>query len=340
MDQVVEDKPALFREVLQHLDKVKQTPSIKLDEELLRRGSRNADTHTPRETLWNILSTGEQTLQSLEQDPRPLTKLLERVVLSLPFDELKTTISPEKLEEGLKSPSVPIQLLILAYLQKAADSPSGAGFVAVPPSLSKVLVETWLATESTEVSDKSLDTIVALLEVDSPSTSTFVVTRSGSGEASGQGLLWRRIFTDVEVYSLLFEWTTLTTKSRHRVSTKKGLHQATISQGRLLDFISRLSEIDWTQISTSTLPEVEKIYMKGNTENQPYGGILRYAVSDMIDPGDYLMQVLRHDFFLKLLNVAEETNPRNVSPRLLGALQANTGANTNGTPNGAQGLHL
>lgn len=340
MDQVVEDKPLLFREVLQQLSDVKQAPSTKLDEELLRRASRNTDTHTPRQILWEILKLGEETLQALEQDPRPLTRLLEQVVLSLPFDELKTTISPEKLEEGLQSPSNPVQLLILAYLQKAADTPSGAGFVAVSPSLSKTLVGTWLATESTEVSDKALDTIVALLEVDSPCTSTFVVTQNASGEALGQGILWRRIFTDPEVYSLLFEWTTLTTKSRHQISTKKGLHQATISQGRLLDLISRSSEIDWTQISTSTLPEVEKLYMKGNTQDQPFGGILRYAASDMIDQSDYLMQVLRQDFFLKLLNVAEETNSRDVSPRLLEALQTSTGLGTNGSAHSAEGLHL
>ncbi|KAK5090692.1 hypothetical protein LTS08_002399 [Lithohypha guttulata] len=339
MDQVVEDRSALFANVLRHLKEVKENPSVNLNEELLLRASRNADSHTPPLTLWETLRTGEETLQILQQDPRPLTRLLEQVVLSLPFDELKTTITSQKLEEGLKSPSVPVQLLILAYLRKAADLPSGAAFVACSPSLTSVLVTTWLSTESTEVSDKSLDTLIALLEVDSPSSSTFVVTHAASGEAYGQGLLWRRIFSDPGVYSLLFEWTTLTTKSRHDVTTKKGLKQATISQGRMLDFISRSVEIDWAQITTSTLPDVEKIYMKGDTSNQPYAGLLRYAVSDMIDPADDLMQFLRQDFFLKLLNVAEESNSRGMPVRLLAELQSNTGIGTGHSANG-NGLHL
>lgn len=338
MDRIVEDRPALFREIVEHLKNVQGNSSIHLDEELLRRGSRNADTHAPRATLWELLSTGEQTLQVLQQDPQPLTRLLEQVVLSLPFDELKTTITTAKLEEGLKSPIAPIQLLILAYLRKAADLPSGAAFVACSPSLTQVLVTTWLAIESTEVSDKALDVIVALLEVDSPSTSTFVVSQPTSGEAYGQGLLWRRIFSDPEIYILLFQWTSLT-NSKHNVSTKKGLQQATISQGRLFDYIARLAHIDWSQITTSSLPDVEKQYMKGDTSGQPYGGILRYAASDMIDPSDYLMEVLRQDFFIKLLGVAEESNSKGVTTRLLQAIQSGAGIPSNGT-SGENGLHI
>ena len=338
MDQVVEDRTALFQEVLSHLGNVTTNPSTVLDEELLRRAARNADSHTPRATLWQVLSEGESTLQTLQQDPRPLTKLLEQVVLSLPFDELKETITSEKLEEGLKSPVTPIQLLILSYLLKAADSPSGAAFVACSPSLTAGLITTWLSTKSTEVADKSLDTITALLDVDSPSTSTFVVAQAASGEARGQGLLWRRTFSDPQIYTLLYDWTSLT-HSKHDISTKKGLHQATISQGRLFDFIARLAHIDWTQITTSTLPDVERKFMKGETVNQPYGGILRYAATDMIDPSDYLMEVLRQDFFVKLLGVAEETNSSGVDSRMLQAIQAGAGTNLNGEVNG-NGLHL
>ncbi|KAJ9652602.1 hypothetical protein H2198_008171 [Neophaeococcomyces mojaviensis] len=338
MDQYVEDRPTLFREVLTHLETVRNDPSTGLHEELLRRASRNVDTHAPRGTLWQILHQGEQILQTLQQDPRPLTVLLEQVVLSLPFDELKETITSDKLESGLKSPAAAIQLFILAYLRKAADLPSGAAFVACSPSLTQSLVTTWLASESTEVADKSLETIVALLDVDSPSTSTFVVAQSSSGEARGQGLLWRRVFQDPNVYSQLFRWTSLT-DSNHDISTKKGQQQVTISQGRLFDFIARLAQIDWSQITTSSLPDVEQHFLKGDSGNQPYGGILRYAASDMIDKSDYLMEVLRQDFFMRLLAVVEENNSRGVTSRLLHAIKSDAGINQNGEPN-ANGLHL
>jgi len=337
MDQIVEDRNALFRDVLTHLDSVRAN-STTLDEVLLRRASRNADSHTPRATLWQVLAQGESTLQALQEDPRPLTRLLEQVVLSLPFDELKETITSDKLEEGLTSPVVPIQLLILAYLLKAAESPSGAAFVACSPSLTLTLVTTWLSSGSTEVADKCLDVVTALLTVDSPTTSTFIVSSTAGGEAHGQGLLWRRMFSDPEVYILLFEWTSLS-KSKHNVSTKKGLQQATISQGRLFDCLARLAQVDWRQITTSSLPDVERQFMIGDAASQPFGGILRYAATDMIDPSDYLMEVLRQDFFAKLLGVVEDTNSRGVDSRMLEAIQAGTGNHSNGEMNG-NGMHL
>lgn len=337
MDQLVEDLPSLINEVLHHLQKVQEGAS--LDEELLRRAWRNVDSRTPRTTLWQILNVGEQTLQSVQQEPRPLTRLLEQTVLCLPFNELKERITAEKLEQGLQSPSASIQLLILAYLRRAADTPSGAAFVASSSSLTQVLITTWLATESTEVADKSVEAILELLNVDHPTTSTFVATRSSSGEAQGQGLLWRRLFTDPGVYDLLFAWTSLN-HSKHDTSTKKGMQQATISQGRLFDFVARAAQISWADISTSKLPEVERKYEKAGTNHQPYGGLLRYVASEMIDPSDILMEMLRQDCFAKLLSALEESQTQGVTPRMLEAIRSDAGANeTNGVANG-DGVHL
>lgn len=337
MDQVVEDLPTLLNEVVAHLDKVQE--GAPLDDELLRRAWRNVDSRTSRATLWQILNVGEQTLQSVQQEPRPLTRLLEQTVLCLPFDELKERITTEKLEQGLQSPSASIQLLILAYLRRAADTPSGAAFVAHSSSLTRTLVTTWLASESTEVADKALEAIVELLHVDSPTTSTFVASRASSGEAQGQGLLWRSIFTNPDVYDLLFAWTSLQ-RSKHNTSTKKGLQQATISQGRLFDFVARTAQISWTDISTSRLPDVERKYEKSGTNNQPYGGLLKYVASDMIDPSDILMEMLRQDCFTKLLNAVEESQAQEVTPRMLEAIRSDAGATeTNGVTNG-DSIHL
>lgn len=336
MDQLVEDPTSLFNEVFVHLEKAQE--QAPLNEELLRRAWRNVDSHTPRATLWQLLNVGEQTLQSVQQDPRPLTRLLEQVVRCLPFNELKERITTEKLEQGLQSPSASIQLLILAYLHKAADTPSGAAFVAYSASLTKVLITTWLASESTEVADKSVEALIALLLVDSPSTSTFITSQPTSGEAQGQGLLWQRMFSDPDVYELLYSWTSLT-NSKHNVSTKKGLQQATISQGRLFDFIARAAPISWTDVSTSRLPDIERKYIKSNATDQPYGGLLRYVASDMIDPSDFLMEMLRQDCFAKLLVAVQESRPQAVTPRMLEAMRSDAGEEANGVPNG-DGVHL
>ena len=338
MDGVVEDKDALFNDIFSHLCNVRDDPgSAKLEDDLLRRGERSLDASTPRQLLWRILQTGEDLLQTIQQDPRPLTKLLERTVQLIPFDELRQSISTQKLEEGLKSPSTPIQLLCLAYLTKAADQPSGAAFVASASTLVQLLVTTWLSVESTEVSERSLECIVAILYVDSPRSATLVMGASGSGEARGQGLMWRRIFHDADVYSLLFLWTS-SKKSNYDLKTKKGQQAITISQARLFDFIARAAELDWAPISTSAMPAVENEFRKTSSDDQPYGGILRYAANDMIDSSDILMEVLRQDFFMKLLNVVEEGNSRQVLPRLIEAIQQGAGIQT--SQDQSNGMHL
>ena len=326
MDAYVEDKDVLFRELFAHIRNVEeQLGAAKLDDDLLKRLERSLDASTPQRKLWYLLQVGENLLQILQEDPRPLTRVLERTVQLLPFDELKASISSEKLEEGLTSPSIPVQLLCLAYLTKASDTPSGAAFVAASSSLVQRLVTVWLSVESTEVSERALECIVALLAVDSPDSSTVLFADNRVGEAQGQGLMWRRLFYDPQVYSLIFLWTSLR-RSNHDLKSKKGKQRVTIAQGRLLDFLARIAELDWGATTTSSLPDVEKEFVQSEASSHPYGGLLRYAASEMIDPKDYLMEVLKEDFFVKLLKVLEEGGNRDVSPRLLEAIQQEAGA--------------
>ncbi|KIX93732.1 uncharacterized protein Z520_10638 [Fonsecaea multimorphosa CBS 102226] len=338
MDALVEDSDRLFPEVFAHLAAVEAQPALPLDEELLKRAERNLTPTSPKDLLWRVLGTGEELLQTLQQDPRPLTRLLERVISLLPFDELRSTISAEKLQEGLTSPSVAIQLLCLAYLRKAADSPSGASFVATSSSLVQCQFTIWLSSESAEVAERSLEVIEALLAVDSENSTTVLSAGRSFSEAQGQGLLWRRVFHDPDVYMILFEWTSLT-KSKRDVKTKKGMQLVTISQARLFDFIARVAPYDWNAVTTSSLAHIEAQFLRDNGGSEPYGGILRYAASHMIDKEDILMEVLRQDFFVKLLGVVEESNRHNVSPQLLEAIQQ--GAGVTATQDGESGgLHL
>ncbi|RMZ89915.1 hypothetical protein DV736_g2846, partial [Chaetothyriales sp. CBS 134916] len=341
MDTYVEDQGVLFKDVFVHFSEVDKEPAAnRLDDDLLKRAERSLDSHTPRQLLWRVLQTGEELLQVLQQDPTPLTRLLERSVRLIPFDELKTTISTAKLEEGLRSPSVPVQLLCLAYLTKAADRPSGAAFVAASSSLVQLLITTWLSVESTEVSERALECIVALLGVDSPNNLTVVPSDPTPGAAHGQGLLWRRIFHDAEVYSLLFLWTSLV-KSNHELTTIKGRQAVTISQARLFDFVAQVAQLDWVEITATALPNVEAVFIKqdDDAQAQPYGGLLRYVASGMIDQSDYLMEVLRQDFFLKLLKIVEEGgSTTHFPPRMLQAIQQEAGIDT--LPFETDGLHL
>src|SRR3984885_7631072 len=115
-----------FQELFTHLEEVQADPQLKrLNSDILRDAQNNLSSTTPREILWSLLANGERLLNIIQEDPRPLTRLLEVDISFIPFDEIKDAMPSHKLLEGLLSPSTSIQVLCLAYLRKAADSPGG-----------------------------------------------------------------------------------------------------------------------------------------------------------------------------------------------------------------------
>jgi hypothetical protein len=355
----LENSDILFSEVFSHLSQLQQTPSTPLNDDLLRRAGHAVDSNTPRATLWQLLQVGEALLSTITSDPQPLTRLLQRVVESIPFDELSSSLTPDKLIDGLKAPSNAIQLLCIAYLTRAASRPSGAAWVASSSALSQHLLSTWLSSESAEVAERAQEGIVALLEVDSPESTTFAssIQSSGSSQAAsrvassgnaaqGQGLFSRRVFHDSACYVLFYRWTTLEAASNHDLSTKKGRSQVSISQARLLDFLPKVALFDFPSISTSTLPEIERPFLRrqnagAHAPESPYGGLLKYAARYMIDKDDFLMVVLWKEFFEKLFAAVQESGPRRVPSKMLEAIasDADSGGESNGVANG-NGMHL
>ena len=330
-----------YREVLEHLHKLARNPEkVKLNIYLLKDVDNGLDGATPSKILWGLLSAGQHSLQLIQEEPRPLTRLLERSVALLPFDELKDTISVATLEEGLKSLSPSIALLCLAYLRKASERPSDAAWIGATPSLVNSLITVWLSTASTEIAERSLDAIVALLLVDHPSRSTVVMSQGQVGEAQGQGLFWRRIFQDPEIYTLLFHWTSFRS-SRYNEMSKQSVQQATISQARLFDFIVKVAEIDSSEITKSRHPCIETQY--GDPEGRSrhrQASLLHYSASEMVDLTDPLMEVLRHDFGMRLIAVIDNQHDQaRAQPQLLETIKEDFG-DIDGSGQTARGMHL
>ena len=266
MDAFKEDPDKLLPPLLAHLSAVESSPTLTLDADLLKRGERSLDFSTPQSKLLQVLGSGERLLPHLQQDPTPLTRLIERAVSLIPFEVLQPLIPADKLEDGLQSPLVvtqpvsPVQLLCLTYLMRATQTPSGAAFVATNEPLSRCLFEVWLLDENTEVADRALEVIVALLTVDHPKSNTLI----GDGMAHGQGLFWRRVFHDRALYTFIFE----ATRGKETPRDVQGLRTAKqrqgmpgITQARLFDFISRVAALDWAPMTTTTFRDFEEAYL-------------------------------------------------------------------------------
>jgi hypothetical protein len=331
-----------FQELFAHLEEVEADPQHKrLNSDILRDAQNNLSSTTPREILWSLLANGERLLNVIQEDPRPLTRLLEVDISFIPFDEIKDAMPSHKLLEGLLSPSTSIQVLCLAYLRKAADSPSGVAWVGSNAGIVKQFITTWLTSDSTEVTERALEALMVLLGVDHVDRKIIVEEKGLKGEAQGQGLLWRRLFRDPEIYALFFHWTSLKSPE-YREKSKQAIHRLAISQGRLFDFIARVAELDWSNITVSHFPEVEANYSTHDTQDSRVGvSLLQYAASGMIDNTDPLMTVLRSDFFMKLLALIDEgSGKQEVPPKLLEAMREDTGETTETPSQSTGGMHL
>lgn len=284
--------PNSFDAVKSHLAKVQEDPSTALDISLIDRLKlqlvHGIDTAVPA----TLLSAISALLPVLQEDPTPLTTLAIKATTFFSFTDLLSIQPPINLIAGFKAPSEPVNLLALSLLSKAASTPSDVAIVAGDPSLIASLVELWLSTSSTAVAQAALETLWTLLETDlaSPLEKTERDLAGEDGHA-GQGLMWRRVFTDKDVYSLLFGLCSLQDGAPGDLTKR----ERTLAQGRLMSFLVKVGRLRWDVISKSQLSAIEAKY---NSKS-----LVHFAAGQMVDRSDVLMHMTLLGFFRDLLEL-------------------------------------
>lgn len=164
------------------------------------------------------------------------------------------------------------------------------------------LVKTWLSAPSVDVGHRATEVIAELLELDSPNRAAGTLNFEINGgktelraEPTGQGLLWRRILGDSEIYASIFE---LCLGGGEPALDER---QTSLAQARLLRLLPRLACLDIEAlrlpIPISELREGSKLERLRGSEH----GILYWASTGMIDRSDILMHVTSLDYFADLL---------------------------------------
>ena len=217
-----------------------------------------------RSTLLNQLS---EIVPSLQQDPTPVTELIERLTTPKAFsftNILQIQPCPD-FQLGLTVPSPPVNLVTLRLLEKAKYLIGDVNYVAGQKDVVYSLVELWLKSEETAVAHKASETLLGLL-------------LSGDGSKveridpiMTQNLMWRRIFRDKDIYQNVFRICSLSTVGEEGQPPRR---QKTAAQGRLLDF---LLAVRADPVRTPQIPEVEAAFGVKD------GGLLEYALVHMID---------------------------------------------------------
>lgn len=220
-----------------------------------------------------------------------MTALVETLIRPqrFSFDQVLDIQPAIDFAAGLASPSPPINSVTLSLLLKASHGRGHSEIVAGRPEAVAALIRLWLCTPDIAVADKAQRVLLGLLQAYD------VHTAEGAGLPQGrvfyEGLMWRRVFRDRDIYGSIFALCSLATAGREGQPSKR---EKTTAQARLLDLIL---QIDCEALRTSQFPDIEEQYGVKN------GGLLDFAALYMVDyKDDVLMHMTLIDFYAKFLS--------------------------------------
>ena len=197
--------------------------------------------------------------------------------------------------------STPLNLATLELLEKATYTASDAAIVAGQRGVVMSLTRLWLSTSETAVAQKALEVIWGLLEIDHQSQSPedhapLQGNQNGNTtRGEGQGLVWRRLFNDRDIYEQILSICSLKTVGQPNQPSKR---DKTVAQARLMDLVPRVAKLDWGTVSVTRFPDIESNY--GIKD----GGLVEFTALHMVDfADDLLMHVTLIDFFTELLGM-------------------------------------
>ncbi|KAI9771795.1 MAG: hypothetical protein M1840_001565 [Geoglossum simile] len=300
---MADNPPASLADLQQHLLDVAENPNTKLDARLFDKVDAQLTEHNLPPLIPILLPQLTSLLPILQQSPEPVTSLIITLLKLVPFTSCLAFTTPASLVEALHSPSPPVNILALSLLEKAALSPPDAAIVAGMKEVVSGLVILWLCTSDTEVAEKARGVLESLLEVDCGTSDAGDIDvnmedsgSTGGKNGRGQGLMWRRIFGDRDIYGLLLSLCSLKIVGADEGQRSK--REKTLSQARLLGLLQGLAKLDFGTITHSHHPDLEASYGLRNDRE----GFLDFAAIHMVDTkDDVLMHMTLIDFFAELL---------------------------------------
>lgn len=291
----------IFESLTSNLEANIADPSTPLDTRLFEEAELILPETLPADGKVKLISLISQLLQTIQQDPTPAVNLLLRLLQEYSYSDvlrLGSNAIPYTSGLAVGDHMVSFNRLILAILRKATLNAADAASVAGMLDTVLALVRLWLCTGDTGIASQASQLLLDLLRIDqSISRDPNEALPSG-----GQGLMWKRMFGDQDVYRTMFEACSLTGKGPGDVNLSKS--QRTLAQARLLEWLPRVGRMDWSAIERSHHAVVEKEF---GVED---GGLLDFAALRMVDTkDDVLMYRCLIDFFSDLLQCAK-TNIR------------------------------
>ncbi|KAK3715836.1 hypothetical protein LTR37_006819 [Vermiconidia calcicola] len=242
-------------------------------------------------------------LPNLQQDPTPAVNLLVRFLEDFSYSEILSFGSQSlPWTDGLAvgEHMVSYNRLMLTLLRKATARSTDAAHVASMLDTVLGLVRLWLSTNDTGIASQASSLLIDLLNIDRE----IRTDPDAHLPEGGQGLMWKRIFGDKNIYGTFFEACSLSGPP----SLKLSKNQRTLAQARLMEWLPTVGGMDWNTISRSHHPDVEAAY--GVKE-----GLLEFATLHMVDyKDDVLMHRCLIDFYSDLLRTTKWAGAAGAAP--------------------------
>ncbi|KAB8290493.1 hypothetical protein EYC80_010923 [Monilinia laxa] len=304
----LDDTPIFKLEELEaHLQELVRSPDTPIDTKLFDAVELQLTEYNISPLIPKLLPTITQILLTTQQDPTVLASLSVKLLQPITFPQALELASEDALILALRSPIPAANILAITIIQKATKSPNHVALLSNMKGVVENYIRTWLSNPHVGVGEKATQALGELLAVDSDQRPSSITNGVGSMDIdsrrpTGQGLLWRRIFQDGDVYEMLFSLCSL--KTIGTADDQLDEKQMTLAQARLLRLIPRLAALDCRIISQTSLPQVDKTYISEDGK----AGLLYFAAMEMIDKEDLLMHMTLTIFFLEFLDAISTTD--------------------------------
>jgi len=278
----------LHARLLQNIESVSQDQSQAIDARLFEEAELILPKTLEGAERLSLIQSLAGFLPTLQQDPTPAINLLLRFLDNLSYGDL-LNFGNLPYTEGLTvgEHMVSFNRLILTLLGKATAKSADAAHVASMLETMLALVRLWLCTSDTGIATQASRLLLDLLKIDQE----IQVHPDADLPEGGQGLIWKRMFGDRNVYGTIFEACSLSGPSSLDLSK----NQRTLAQARLLEWLPAVGAMDWNVISRSHHSDIEAAYGVQD-------GLLEFATLRMVDfKDDVLMYRCLIDFYSDLL---------------------------------------
>ena len=287
-----------FSRLNTHLSELQANPATAIDTRLFEEAELVLPEYISQQETFALVQQLSALLQDIQQNPTPAVNLLIRLLNPFAFSDVLAFDPPVNfaagLDVGFDAPEgvmLPFNRLMLALLEKATLKSSDAATVASRPEVVQALVKLWLCSADTGVATTASKLLLDLLRVD---REVFDHPDQHVPSGGGQGLVWKRIFGDRNVYGTFFE-----ACGTGPQAFKLSRNQRSLAQARLLEWLPAVARMEWSAVSKSHHTDVEAAARLAEG-----AGLLDFAALHMVDfKDDILMYRCLIDFYADLLDV-------------------------------------